>query len=573
MKKSILFSIFLSSFLLMNFKINYTSTEEKNVTIPVRKLSKNFNGQELTIYNCADYIDEELIENFQDEYNCKINYYTYDTNETMYNQLTLQPEGTYDLVCTSEYMIQRMIREGLVDPIDIKNSCPTYDQYASKVAREKLGSLYVDTNNDGIKDTSLDNYVVGYMWGTLGIIYDPYCSDTIREDVKSWDIFWDEKYNDLISIKNSMRDTFVVGLMHAYKGSNVTNLEDVLTPARETFLNELSAAQNEIEKENARNKYNQVIQNIFDLIINEEDYTPILDIVKQELISLKENIFGFEVDSGKNDIITGKIKMNLAWSGDAVYSIGQAYEQEEKVLEYYVPEDGSNVWYDGWTLPKGANKELAYAFMEYLSTPENAAANMNYIGYTSFIACDEVFDLVSSWYGVSEFNITTPYYAAYYDEEEDVDVEANVVLYNNKFYTCIKDTEGNILPTNTEYFEEISKEELDLLDEPYDLNYFFGENMSEGRNALIYPYNGSLNQLETQYPSIDTIARCAVMNDFEEANKDVVIMWGQVKAYTNMLPYYIFLSCSLATVIIYFTITIVKKKKSTKDKRRLENIK
>ena len=74
MKKSILFSIFLSSFLLMNFKMNYTSTEETNVTIPVRKLSKNFNGQELTIYNCADYIDEELIENFQEEYNCKINY-------------------------------------------------------------------------------------------------------------------------------------------------------------------------------------------------------------------------------------------------------------------------------------------------------------------------------------------------------------------------------------------------------------------------------------------------------------------------------------------------------------------
>ena len=572
MKKNILLSIFISSFLLSNFSfIPNNDNNSINTIKPHKMAQKDYNGAELTIYNCADYIDESLIESFEDEYNCKVNYYTYDTNETMYNQLTLQPEGTYDLVCTSEYMIQRMIREGLVEKIKIENDVPVYNQYASSVARNKLASLYVDTDGDKVKDTSLDEYAVGYMWGTLGIIYDPYCSTTIREDVKSWDIFWNNNYNDLISIKNSMRDTFVVGLMHAYKGSDVTNLEDVLTPARNSFLNEISNAKNEQEKELARNKYNKVIQDIFDLVINEEDYTPILDIVKKELISLKENIFGFEVDSGKNDIITGKIKMNLAWSGDAVYSIDQALESD-KVLEYYVPEDGSNVWYDGWTLPNGANRELAFDFINYLSEPTNAAANMTYIGYTSFIACDEVFDLVSSWYGVSEYNDETEYNAEYYDEEEDETIDASIVMYNNKLYTALIDSVG-ILPTNTTYWEEISKEDAGILDEAYDLNYFFKDNIKEGREALIYPYDGSLNQLETQYPSVDTIARCAVMNDFEEANKDVVIMWGQVKAYTNMLPYYIFLSSVLAVVIIYFVTTTIKKQKSTRNKRRLENIK
>ena len=58
----------------------------------------------------------------------------------------------------------------------------------------------------------LGDYAAGYMWGTLGIIYDANCSETIREDVKSWDVFWDSNYKNLISIKNSMRDTFVVGL-------------------------------------------------------------------------------------------------------------------------------------------------------------------------------------------------------------------------------------------------------------------------------------------------------------------------------------------------------------------------
>ncbi len=571
MNKKLILTTLISSFLLVNF--SNTNSNESKLDNNIIKLTKNdFKGESLTIYNCADYIDDSLISEFEELYNCKVNYYTYDTNETMYNQLTLQPEGTYDLICASEYMIQRLIREGLVEKINISESCPTYDKYASKVARDKLSSLYVDTDGDKKKDTSLDEFTIGYMWGTLGIIYDPYCSTTIQEDVKSWNVFWDEKYEDLISIKNSMRDTFVVGLMHAFKGSNVTNQDDLLTPARKLFLKELDEATNEIEKENARNKYNKVIQDIFDVIINEEDYAPYIEIVKQELISLKQNIFGFEVDSGKNDIITGKIKMNLAWSGDAVYSIGEAYAAQEKVLEYFVPEDGSNVWYDGWTFPNGSNKELATKFIEFLSTPENAARNMEYIGYTSFIACDQIFDLISSWYGVSEYNKTTNYYASYYDEDEEVDVDANVVLYNNKFYKCIKDA-NNILPTDSEYWNEVSKESLDLLDEPYDLNYFFKGNILENRNALIYPYNGSLNQLETQYPSIDTIARCAIMNDFEDANADVVIMWGQVKAYTNMTFYYVFLSSILAFGIIYISFTIIKKQKSTKNKRRLENIK
>ena len=136
MKKNILFTGLLASFLLVNLNLNSSNNIEE-VYKPIRIKNKDFNGRSLTIYNCADYIDEALIEAFEDEYNCKINYYTYDTNETMYNQLTLQPEGTYDLVCTSDYMIQRMIREGLVEKINIQEDLPTYDKYVSKVARTR----------------------------------------------------------------------------------------------------------------------------------------------------------------------------------------------------------------------------------------------------------------------------------------------------------------------------------------------------------------------------------------------------------------------------------------------------
>lgn len=550
-----------------NNNLNKTILRENSTN----QYAEDFHGQTLTIYNCEDYIDEDLISEFEDTYSCKVNYYTYDTNETMYNQFTLQPKGTYDLICTSDYMVQRMVREKLVEPIDVENDCPVYNEYAAKPLRKKLKNMVTDRDNDGIKEASLDDYSCGYMWGTLGIIYDPYCSDTIREDVKSWDVFWNEKYKNQISIKNSMRDTFVVGLMHAYTSSPYTDVEDLAKQARETFLNEMENATSEEEKNIARNKYNQVIQNIFDLVITEEDYSKVLNVVKTELISMKKNIFGLEVDSGKNDIITGKIKMNLAWSGDAVYSIDTALEQKNKVLEYYVPEDGANVWYDSWSIPTGGNKLLACRFIDFLSDPSNASRNMDYIGYTSFVASDDVLDLVIDWHGVGEYYDEGEYFSSYIDEETNEEVEGSIVHYDNKFYQCIKDSSGN-LPTNTEYFIEVDADELGLSQEGYDLSYLFSDSITEGRSAIIYPYEDSANRLSAQYPDEDTLARCAIMNDFEKANEDVVIMWGQVKAYTNMIPYYVILIIIFALVIAYVIYKIIKKNMSTRNKRRLEKL-
>ena len=368
----------------------------------------NTKKQTLTIYNCEDYIatDDDgedvivdIIDTFEEMYNCEVNYYTYDTNETMYNQFSLQKEGTYDLICASEYMIQKMVKEGLVQKMaDYHTSVPNYEKYASKELRNKLKNMKVITDSD--IEVNLDEYAVGYMWGTLGIIYDANATETIQEDVKSWDIFWDEDYKDLISIKNSMRDTYVVGLMHAY------SKEDEFIQLKDAYL----ANPNE---ENCK-KYNDLVQSIFDFKLDgseaseNENYSKI-ETVKNELISVKQNIFGFEVDSGKTDIITGKIKMNLAWSGDAVYSIDTAMEQARKVLEYSVPEDGGNIWYDGWTIPYGANKELAYKFLDFISDPLSAASNMDYVGYTPFITGDHMFDLTSSYYGISDYSSLRSY--------------------------------------------------------------------------------------------------------------------------------------------------------------------
>ncbi len=559
---------------------------------------------ELVIYNWEDYIDPELIDEFEEEYNCTVKYYTFDTNETMYNLVKLQPEGTYDLINASDYMLQKMVREGMLDTLNVEEECPEYYKYASSQITGKLKIMPVDANNDGDYEGSLYDYAAGYMWGTLGIVYDPECSETIDEDVKSWNIFWDSKYEDLISIKNSMRDTIVVGVMHAYENLETLKNSNDLDENEKIFIKAIEKA-----SADANGDKNEAVQNVFDLLLREkENSKAILEGIKRELISLKENIFGFEVDSGKNDIITGKIKMNLAWSGDAIFSIDTALDEEDKVLKYSVPESGSNVWYDGWALPKKANRELACAFIDFISRPENASRNMDYIGYTTFIGCDEVFDLVSEWYGVSEYSEYSNYHGAYaYIDEDNSEnsytyVDESIVKYGGKYYRAstltdntyeLKDEETDeiinvysivddfsqeldekisfkgISPEDTNYWEEIDAEDAGINEEiAYDLSYIFDNQNTKRESYVIYPYEGSENELEAQYPSEEILSRCAIMKDFEDTNDAVIIMWGQLRAYTNMLPYYIILSVVVGAALVLGVCMAIKKRSSIRNRRK-----
>ena len=578
MKKILTYLIvFLSALAILSTSLNIRADED-------------FGGRTLTIYNVEDYISNgedgyvDIIADFEEKYNVKVNYYTYDTNETMYNQFNLQKEGTYDLVCSSEYMLQKMIKEELVVPFEnVEANIPNYHKYTSKALREKFKGMEVTYKGETV---NLDQFVVGYMWGTVGIIYDPECSDTIQEDVKSWDVFWNPEYKDLISIKNSLRDAFIPGLFHYYSQDD-------------TFQTLMKAYQEDPTEANCK-AYNALLQDIFDFKLDgsraseEENYAKIAH-VKDELISMKGNIFGFEVDSGKNDIITGKIKLNLAYSGDAVFSIDTARNEADKYLEFYIPEDGSNNWYDGWVIPKGAkNVDLAYKFLDYLSDPENAANNMDYIGYTPFIVGDALFTLTGKWYGACDYDVNAEYlvedeaYVIYNDElfeiikdkpaelevypdnteyfssleydEEETYTSGDMVSYNGKYYNYINENDGNGDILNEDFFEEI---------EGYDLSYLFEGSLTEGRRAIIYAYDGSQNELETQYPSQEILARCAIMNDFGVYNDQVVIMWSQVKAYTNMTPVYVFLSVVAVLLIGFAVFYVVRKRIITNYKKKL----
>ena len=342
-------------------------------------------------------------------------YDTTDTNETLYSEMQTG-KALYDLMCPSDYMIQKLIASDMLVPLN-KELIPNYygaDSKASAVIKNIFDNLDGHIIKED-KDVKLRDYAVGYMWGTLGILFNPeydtfvergYSVDEVIADMTTWDVLWNEKYNNTISVKDSMRDTYAIGVIH-------------------TYLEEIQAARQAYE-DNRNEETLAAYKAAFDNIFNRSDEQYVRE-VEEELNKLKENVFGLEVDSGKQDIITGKIGINLAWSGDAVYSMDQGEDglqvgENTKELCYSIPVDGSNLWFDAWVMPKlkegdrsEEQEKLAHEFLNFLCKVDGftigegedaieygapVAQNMDYIGYTSFMGGDETLDLVRDWYDV-----------------------------------------------------------------------------------------------------------------------------------------------------------------------------
>lgn len=507
--------------------------------------------------NAEDYIDEELITSFEemvyerDQKRVKVVYETYDTNETMYNTLKTGKQ-TYDLICCSDYMIQRLAREGMItsfhDAIE-KDLIPNYMNNVSDYLATydgsntgKLDTIEVDLGEKG-KDT-LNYYTVGYMWGTLGILFNPelvvsrnydlfaqnerYSSLSdeekvaqVIEDFSSLDGYsylWDPLFKGTQSIKDSMRDTYAIGIMEYFK--------DYFDRESESFITDYD------ERNELFNRCDdETIKNVQDTLIN-----------------LKENIFGFEVDSGKDDIVTGKIAVNIAWSGDAVNSIGRGFyadddwederSDEDKVNLYYVvPEIGANVWFDGWALPTHdeayySSKEYYYSleFLDYLNAPENAVANMSYNGYTTFI-------------GSSNNDLSVLEYILYsYDTSDGVGDTETYDEYDLSYYFNFVDENG----------EPLKELEVTLSEEDDDRSFKFIDENNDGKLDIkiktdLDSYEG--RSLVAQYPEEKNIDYLYVMRDFGSQNNAIVSMWENVKV--NPLPTWV------VVILIIFLVGLV----------------
>ena len=472
--------------------------------------SGNSNNQDvlyLRVYNAGDYVylndpdngydEPDLVDQYNEWINQEENkafyfgenfnkrveiiYDTYDTNENMYNEL-LTGKSNYELVCTSDYMIQKLAKRGFIQTIN-KEKIPNYSKYASKFLTGedgKLNNVIIDEENPSLG--TLDDFCVGYMWGTLGLMFNPEydginnrSKEQVIEDFTSpngWDTLWthSEYYDNCASIKDSIRDTYALGIAHALVDENGENKFAKL-------YNEYSGNYNE--------EYTKKLGDLFNLCDDET-----IALVQESLIELKDYIYGFEVDTGKTDIVTGRVGINLAWSGDAVYSMDTA-EENDVYLYFAIPHYVTNIWFDAFALMNGISEEqenAAYSFLDFISLPEIAAKNMDYVGYTPFIGGQEIFDLVTEWYDPR------------YDEDGNFDDSAETI--------------------------------------EYDLSYFFNQGEDDTNDYIVHVEPEQINrQMRAQYPLESDLPHLAIMKDFGNQNDKITSMWENVKV--NPLPVWV----------------------------------
>ena len=386
----------------------------------------------LRVLNCEDYIGDGVLEAFEtwekeeNGKNVKVIYDTFDTNETMLSSLKTG-KSTYDLICPSDYTIQKMMSSGMLEPFDADGT-PNYDTYVSPYLIKQLEKITADDGSGTQKPIA--EYSRGYMWGTLGVLYNPskvasdknLDEDEVKYDMASWDSLWDSKYNLEMSVKDSMRDTYSVGIMKTYEDDILKAMEDSGCFDMDT-LELLDGKYDEaldVDEDN-ENAYTHKLSEIF----NRCDKDQVAQ-VEASLMSLKANVFGFEVDSGKDDIVKGLVGMNLAWSGDAVYSMDRGDNEGDNgngiAIYYSIPKTGGNIWFDGWVMPKSSSlhKTEAQEFVDFLSQPDIAAMGMDTIGYTSFVAGDTILDLVRQWYDPRSFEMYVYHDAESWDESDFV---------------------------------------------------------------------------------------------------------------------------------------------------------
>lgn len=270
-------------------------------------------GEKVYVYNWGQYMDPSVRNQFTKETGIKVVYDEFEENEEMYAKIKANAVS-YDVVCPSDYMIQRMIDDKLVLKLDYKNipNIKNIDtQYLKSSEEFDPGNLYS----------------VPYCWGTLGILYN---KTMVKEPVDSWGVLFDKQYSDNILMMDSVRDAFCIAL--SYLGYDINTK-------------------------------------------NEDELNKASDLLKKQYPLVQ----AYVVDQVRDKMIGGEAAIGVIYSGEAIFT-----KRENKDLEYVVPKEGSNVWIDGWVIPKNCrNKENAEKFINFLCRGDIALKNFNYITYST----------------------------------------------------------------------------------------------------------------------------------------------------------------------------------------------
>ncbi|MDD5801340.1 MAG: ABC transporter substrate-binding protein [Solobacterium sp.] len=166
----------------------------------------------LNVFNWGEYIGEDVIANFEEEYGVKVNYSLFDSNEIMYTKLL--SGNTYDVIVPSDYMIERLMEEELIQPLDY-----TYMTNLDDLDTEVLALR--DEYDDGGK------YSIPYFWGTVGLVYNKNNVDIDKLDKLGWSILKDKEYAGRIFMYDSERDSFMVALKALGYSMNTENMDEI----------------------------------------------------------------------------------------------------------------------------------------------------------------------------------------------------------------------------------------------------------------------------------------------------------------------------------------------------------
>ena len=277
----------------------------------------------LYVYNWGEYIDESVIDEFEEETGIEVVYDLFETNEEMY-PIIEAGAVKYDVICPSDYTIQRMIQNNLLAEINFDN-VPNI---------KEIGPEYMDM----AKDFDPENkYAVPYCWGTEGILYNKQRFDELGIPYPTkWADLWNPELEGEILMHNTLRYAFMAALKIRGYSLNTTD-PDQLAEARDM------------------------------------------------LIEQKPLVQAYVIDQVRDKMINGEAAAAMLYSGDLLYIQDTAKEQgSEFDLEYVLPEEGTSYWIDCWVIPANAeHKENAEKWINFLCRPDIAKKNFEYITYAT----------------------------------------------------------------------------------------------------------------------------------------------------------------------------------------------
>lgn len=315
-------------------------------------------GPTLRLYNWGEYIDDELVYEFEDETGIKVKQIAFDSNEVALTQI--KSGNQYDLVIPSEYAIEQLIQEDLIEMIDW-TKITTFDRDTDLA--DGLNDILTELS-DGAQGYDLLDYAIPYFWGNVGILYDTTTVDAA--DLTGWDVLTNSDYE--IAFYNSSRDSFMLALK-ATGASSINAPTDAEFDGAASWLG---------------------------------------DALTSETYVITDEIFDAMLDPARYDLA-------VSYSGDANYLMS-----ENENLDFFVPDEGTNIWVDAFVTPKGANMDYAYQFMNFMLSYESALRNTEFVGYST--PRKDVFDEVLDVGG------TFADYATSYDVRQNANDE--VYRYN-----------------------------------------------------------------------------------------------------------------------------------------------